>query len=87
MLAKEISKRIDDWLEQYTVQVDEETRTCKRCGDTIWGRGKRLSVHEHYTTFKGMHGGGGRVEEIVFPYCRKCDGNIDHFKDITCIDF
>jgi hypothetical protein len=86
MLASEIDKRIDNWLEENAVQVDERTWKCKRCGDVIWGQGKRLPVHEAYSLFKGQHAGCGKVKEVVFPYCRKCDGNIDHFADITCID-
>jgi len=87
MLAKDIDRRIMEWLEENTVQVDKTTRRCKRCGDVIWGLGKRLLVHESYSLFKGMHTGGGKVELLIFPYCRKCDKGIDHFEDITCIDF
>jgi hypothetical protein len=86
MLLSEIQRRIDVWLEQNATKVDEHTWKCKRCGDVIWGQGKRLPVHECYSLFKGQHGGFGRVEEIVFPYCRNYDKNINHFDDITCID-
>jgi ribosomal protein L37E len=85
MLASEISKRIEDWLKANAVQEGDKWR-CRRCGEIIWGQGKRLPVHETYTLFKGQHSGFGRVEEIVFPYCRKCDKNISHFDDISCID-
>jgi hypothetical protein len=86
MLASEIFEKIRNWLKENAVQ-DGESWRCKRCNDIIYGQGKYLPVHELYSIFKGKHGGFGEVKEIVFPYCRNCDKNINHFSNITCIDY
>jgi hypothetical protein len=86
LLSSEIEKLTEKWLSENAEKVDKNTWKCKRCGDVICGQGKRLSVHEGYSLF-GQHSGFGKVEEIVFPYCHKCDGGIKYFNDINCIDF
>jgi hypothetical protein len=85
LLASEIEQRIQEWLNKNAVQKDGDWK-CGRCGDDLWGEGKRLSVHEFFTMMH-THGGGGEVREIVFPYCRKCDKGIAYFEAINCIDY
>lgn len=84
MMAKEIDERISAWLKK-NAKKTANGFVCSRCGDELWGQGKRLSEHEFFSLMKS-HTGGGHVQEVVFPYCKKCDMNIDHFSDITCID-
>lgn len=84
MLSEDADKMIQEWLEEHAVQVDEETWECRRCGDTIWASGERVSIHEMYTVFN-QHAGGGETRVIAIPYCRKCDGKPT--MKIGCLDY
>ena len=65
---------ISNWQEKF-----EERETgyfCKVCGRKILQTTCYVSVHA--IEFEPSHAGSGKVAHINYPYCPKCDGNIDH---------
>ena len=65
---------VRSWNEKY--EKREDGYYCKECGSRI----KQTTVHVsiHAKEFEPGHAGPGRVVHINYPYCPKCDGNIDY---------
>lgn len=49
---------------------------CKQCGSLIQQTTCYVSVH--LKAFEPSHDGPGKVIHVNYPYCPKCDGEIDY---------
>jgi len=76
--VKELGKITEDivysWWKKY--EKKEDGYYCKQCGSLIQQTTCYVSVH--LKLFEPACAGPGKVIHINYPYCPKCDGEIDH---------
>ena len=65
---------IDNWAEQY--EQRDGVFYCKKCGGQI--RQVTCYVSIHIKEFEPKCAGPGKVGRIKFPFCPKCDGDIEY---------
>ncbi len=62
------------WMAKY--EKREGVYYCKQCGSRIKQTTCYVSIH--LKVFEPSHTGPGKVIHVNYPYCPKCDGEIDH---------
>lgn len=65
---------IDNWPKQYEQRL--EVLYCKKCSGQI--RQTTCFVSIHIKEFEPKHTGSGKVARLNFPFCPKCDGDIEY---------
>ena len=65
---------VDSWLEKYDKRDD--AFYCKECGSQIMQCTCYVSMH--LKLFEPVCAGPGEVKTINYPYCLKCDGEIEY---------
>lgn len=65
---------IDNWANQY--EKRNGAYYCKKCGHQIMQCACHVSIH--LKVFEPSCAGPGKVERINYPYCPKCDGDIEY---------
>jgi hypothetical protein len=65
---------IEGWLTKY--EKREDGYYCQQCGSRTLQTTCYVSIHA--SEFEPAHAGPGHVVHIIYPYCPKCDGEIDH---------
>lgn len=83
--VKELGQITDDiissWQKKFEVRETghrgrETGYFCKECGRKILQTTCFVSIHA--IEFEPAHAGSGKVVQINYPYCPKCDGHIDY---------
>lgn len=72
-LGKITEKIINSWWQKY--EKREDGYYCKDCGSKIQQTTCYVSIH--LKIFEPACAGPGRVVNLNYPYCPKCDGEID----------
>ena len=65
---------IDSWLGKY--EMVDGTFYCKKCGSQILQATCYVSIH--LREFEPLCAGSGKVRQINYPFCPKCDGEIEY---------
>lgn len=65
---------INSWKQKY--DKTKKGFRCRKCRSRI--KQTTCCVSIHVKEFESSHAGPGRVVEINYPYCPKCDGKIDY---------
>jgi hypothetical protein len=65
---------IRSWGNKY--EKTEADFICSKCRSRILQTICYVSIH--LKEFEPLHAGPGRVVKINYPYCPKCDGELDH---------
>lgn len=68
------NQMIKGWWYEY--EKAEDGFICKRCRSQILQTTCYVSIH--LKEFEPLHAGPGRVVKINYPYCPKCDGELDY---------
>jgi hypothetical protein len=73
---------INSWVEKY--ERREDGYYCRTCGSRIQMTTCYVSIH--LKLFEPACAGPGRVARIRYPYCPKCDGEIDFVRACYHVD-
>jgi hypothetical protein len=64
---------IDSWADRF--EKREDGYYCRDCGSQVMQTTCHVSIH--LKEFEPKCAGPGEVKKINYPYCPKCDGDID----------
>ncbi|MBA7503785.1 hypothetical protein ES706_02406 [subsurface metagenome] len=72
-LGEVTNEIVEKWSERFDKR--EDGYYCKKCGSQIMQTTCYVSVY--FEEFRGRDAGSGEVRHVNYPYCPKCDGELE----------